>query len=245
MMQTDHGAEIFRFKKFEIRQDQCSMKVNTDAVLLGAWSDLSRKTKALDIGTGTGIIAIMMAQRCEQIISHGIEIDELAYAQAKYNMEHCIFASRLHVIHRSIQDYMATTTEKYDLIITNPPFFTGGTFSFNQNKANVRHTIKLPHSDLLRAVKNLLIAGGHFDIILPFVEGLKFIEMAEKYDLGLYHQTEVRSRLDKNIERLLMRFEAKYRSAHTTDELIIYNSTKSHDYTQHFIGLTKDFYLFM
>ncbi|MBK8669193.1 MAG: methyltransferase [Saprospiraceae bacterium] len=176
------GDNSFRFKKFVIQQDDCTMKVNTDGVLLGAWSDISTKKNVLDIGTGTGVIAIMVAQKNEEIIAHGLEIDEIAYKQARLNMEQSPFSQRLEAIYDSLQNYCEITTHKYDLIISNPPFFSGGTFSLNENKKNVRHTIKLSHTDLLRSVKKLLTPDGHFDLILPYIEGLRFIEMAELYD---------------------------------------------------------------
>ncbi|MBL0100921.1 MAG: methyltransferase [Saprospiraceae bacterium] len=112
------------------------MKVNTDGVLLGVWSDISTKKNVLDIGTGTGVIAIMVAQKNEEIIAHGLEIDEIAYKQARLNMEQSPFSQRLEAIYDSLQNFCEITTHKYDLIISNPPFFSGGTFSLNENKKN-------------------------------------------------------------------------------------------------------------
>ncbi|MBK8054373.1 MAG: methyltransferase [Saprospiraceae bacterium] len=245
MQRSKNDPDGFRFKQFEIRQDRCTMKVNTDGVLLGAWTDLSNKKKSLDIGTGTGLIAIMIAQKSLKIISHGIEIDENASIQAKINMENSPFHARLTSIYQSVQDYMSSTSEKYDLIVSNPPFFSGGTFSLNENKANVRHTIKLSHVDLLNTVRNLLSHDGHFDVILPYIEGLRFIELATKYDFGVVKLTEVMPREDKGIERLLIRFAMKYNHVYKSETLIIHNSTQPNDYTPEFQNLTKEFYLFM
>ena len=244
-MGTCLESEIFRFKHFDIQQHLCTMKVNTDGVLLGAWSEIENKKKSLDIGTGTGVIAIMLAQRNNQIISHGIEIDEKASTQAAENMAGSPFKSRLKCIYGSIQDYVNHTSEKYDLIVSNPPFFSGGTFSLNQNKANVRHTIKLSHADLLNAVRALITSDGHFDVILPYIEGLRFIELAQKYDFGVVKITEVKPREEKSIERLLIRFAMKYNHPAFTDRLIVHNSTMTNDYTNEFKTLTRKFYIFM
>lgn len=238
-------ADAFKFKKFEIYQDKCTMKVNTDGVILGAWADITNKKKSLDIGTGTGVIAIMLAQKNDHIISHGIEIEEQAFIQAHDNMKNSSFADRLFAIHQPIQDYAHSSAEKYDLIVSNPPFFSGGTFSLNQNKANVRHTIKLSHSDLLNAVRQLLTDDGHFDIILPYIEGLRFVELAKKYDFGVVHITEVIPRSDKQIERLLIRLTPRFKGDIITDQLIIHGTKMPNDYTPEFISLTRDFYLFM
>ena len=245
MQKSKNVSDTFRFKQFEIRQDRCTMKVNTDGVLLGAWTDLSNKKKSLDIGTGTGLIAIMIAQRSLKIFSHGIEIDENASIDAKTNMDNSPFHARLTSIHQSVQDYMSSTSSKYDLIVCNPPFFSGGTFSLNENKASVRHTIKLSHTDLLNAVRNLLEHDGHFDVILPYIEGLRFIELAAKYDFGVVKLTEVLSREGKGIERLLIRFGMKCNHAYQTDTFVIHNSAHPNDYTLEFQNLTKEFYLFM
>lgn len=238
-------SDVFRFKHFEIYQDKCTMKVNTDGVLLGAWSDLEDRKRALDIGSGTGIIAMMLSQRSPSLMITGIEIDEEAYLQARDNMQQSKFSERLFAVHSSLQDYVSITNVRFDLIISNPPFFTGGTFSSNENKANVRHTIKLSHADLLLSVKKLLLPEGYFDLILPYIEGLRFIEMAGKYDLSLKKMTVVRSRENKNIERLLLRFRHGHSLAFDQDKLIIYKGIGVKDYSDEFQALTKEFYLFM
>lgn len=237
--------EVFRFKQFEIRQDRCNMKVNTDGVLLGAWVDVEGKEKALDIGSGTGVIAMMLAQRNESMKVTGIEIDPASFTQSGENMNSSPFAVRLDVLNMSVQDYSKICHEKYDLVVSNPPFFTGGTFSYNENKANVRHTLKLSHSDLLLSVKRLISTEGHFDVILPYIEGLRFIEIAEKYDFYTDRMTSVKSRENKNTERLLLRFSTKKQVHFHKDELIIQDGTGPKDYTEQFKALTKDFYTFM
>jgi len=235
-------AAPFQFKKFSIAQDKCSMKVGTDGVLLGAWADASEAKRILDIGTGTGVIAIMLAQRNESATVHAVEIDETACTQAKDNMSASPFADRLTSFDTSIQDY-SFKQEKYDLIVSNPPFFSGGTLSQNSDRDAVRHTIKLPHGALLLAVQRLLANSGKFAVILPFIEGLRFEEMAATYNLYCTRKTEVKSKTDKPVERLLLEFE-KGKKEQTTDELVI-QKDKRNDWTDDYIALTGEFYLKM
>ena len=140
--------EVFNFKKFSITQSDCAMKVGTDGVLLGAWTNCSSCTDILDIGTGTGVIALMVAQRNPHATIKAIEVDQQAATQAQHNADESAWSSRITVINQSIQDYQREVDNTFDHIITNPPFFTGGTLSNSQNKSSVRHTTKLSHNDL-------------------------------------------------------------------------------------------------
>ena len=236
-------SKPFTFKQFQIHQDKCAMKVGTDGVLLGAWADTEGTHSILDIGTGTGVIAIMLAQKTEpkEVAVHAVEIDDAAVEQAKENMSATPFAARLAVFHDSVQEFAKKNTIKYDLIVSNPPFFTGGTLSSSGDKTNVRHTVKLPHGDLLNATRELLHKNGRFCVILPLIEGLRFIEIARTYGFYLTRRSDVRPKQDKNIERLLLQFELSNRTF-SHDELIIQNSRDERDYTEGYRELTKDFY---
>jgi len=243
MTKTAKIYEPFQFKKFAIEQNDCAMKVGTDGVLLGAWCDVSEATKALDIGTGSGVIAVMLGQRCEATI-HGVEIEECAYLEAKRNMENAEWSDRLSVKKAAIQDYAKLSREEYDLIVSNPPFFSGGTFSENQDRNNVRHTVKLGHGDLLIATRKLLAKNGKFCVILPLIEGLRFQEVARTYALYCTKITEVKSRPNGSVERLLMQFEKTAVATPEKDELSIYQQ-KGKKHSTEYIELTKDFYLKM
>ena len=239
------SSDTFRFKEFEIAQDQCGMKIGTDGVLLGAWTPITEDTKRiLDIGTGTGVIAIMQAQRCPSADIIGVEIEEKSAQQAKENMSASPYADRLSVHLGSIQDFARDTDKSFDLIISNPPFFTGGTFSKNQERNDVRHTVKLPNGDLLRSAHQLLSKDGTFAVILPFIEGLRFKEMAVQYGFYVSHITEVRPKVDKPVERLLIAFTKSANDTILEDELVIQHEARN-DYTDDYIALTKDFYLKM
>jgi tRNA1Val (adenine37-N6)-methyltransferase len=234
----------FVFKQFKIHQDRCAMKVGTDGVLLGAWTDVEKAQTILDIGTGTGVIAIMLAQKTadtEGCFIHAVEIDDVAVTQAKENMADSPFTERLTVFHDSVQNFAKLQADKYDLIVSNPPFFTGGTLSSNGDKTNVRHTVKLPHGDLLNATRDLLHKNGRFCVILPLIEGLRFIEISRTYGFYLTRRSDVRPKQDKGIERLLLQFELSNRTF-SHDELIIQNSRDERDYTEGYKELTKDFY---
>ncbi len=236
-------AEVkpFRFKKFIVHQDKVSMKVGTDGVLVGAWVDIKNKSTALDIGTGSGVIALILAQRIGADAKiHAIDLDAVAIDQAEHNFILSPWSSQMHIHHDSIQHFAKATHLKFDLIISNPPFFTGGMLSEHNDRNDVRHTIKLPHGDLLLAVDKLLHPSGSLAIILPYLQGLRFIEIAALYRLFPGRITEVKTKSDKPIERLLIEF---YRVEVTTitDELIIQNDIL--EYTDNYKMLTKDFYL--
>ena len=240
MIQTKSSNSTFTFKKFTIKQNHGTMKVNTDGVLLGAWADVENADSILDIGTGTGVIALMLAQRNPSAQIIGVEIDEAASEEASENVNESIFRDTVKIIHTSIQDFTINANQAFEVIVSNPPFFTGGTFSANENKAQVRHTIKLPHGDLLHSVNALLTNSGSFCVILPYIEGLRFIELAERSQLYANKITEVRHRKDKSIERLLIKFN-KIKTATTKEDLFIMNEDAS-SYSDKYIQLTKEFY---
>jgi len=235
-------AAGFQFKKFFIAQDRCAMKVGTDGVLLGAWVEAETAQSILDVGTGTGVIAVMLAQRNTHALVHGVEIDAEAAAQAAENMRATPWADRLEARHHSIQDYARDTEQRYDLIVSNPPFFSGGVLSQSENKAGVRHTVKLPHGDLLIATQTLLTSQGVFAVVLPLLEGLRFVEMARSYRLYCERMTEVRTKAGKPVSRLLLQFTRHIPHAIRKDELIIQEGD-ANAWTPEYRALTEQFYL--
>jgi tRNA1Val (adenine37-N6)-methyltransferase len=231
---------LFRFKRFKVSQKECAMKINTDGVLLGAWADVPTTGHILDVGTGSGVIAMMLAQRSSQSRIVGVEIDENSFYEARANMEVSEWSENLEAVLGSIQEYSKEATNQFDLIVSNPPFFSGGTLSATQKKTDVRHAIKLPHSELLRAAYHLLDENGVFSVVLPYIEGLRFIELAEQYRFFLSQVTEVRSFPDSPVERLLISFR-KNQTEVSRDSLSIRDSKK--DFSEEYRQLTKDFYL--
>lgn len=219
------------------------MKVGTDGILLGAWTDVEATDTILDIGTGTGLVAIMLAQRSKAATIHGVEIDEMACEQAAQNMALSPWKQRLKAVPESIQDYAKFSRMSYDLIVSNPPFFSGGTFSYNESRNTIRHTVKLPHGDLWVAVRRLLHPKGRFCLILPLIEGLRFQEMAERYHFYCTKITEVMGREEKGINRLLLQFE-KQEKPLVKNQLVVYKEGQE-EYTEEYINLTQGFYIKM
>ena len=235
----------FHFKQFSIFQEKSTMKVGTDGILLGAWAGSGEVQAVLDIGVGTGLIALMLAQRTVKAAIHGVEIEEESFLQAQENINKSPWSDRVEVHHTSIQDFAKESNLNFDLIVSNPPFFSGGTFSDSNQRNNVRHTVKLPHGDLLLSVRRLLAKDGRFCLILPYIEGLRFCEVAETYNLFCIKAQEVLPKIDKPVERLLMEFGTiKPNKCQKLKPLIIQKG-EVNDWTSDFIDLTKDFYLKM
>ena len=155
----------FTFQKFTIHQDRCAMKVGTDGVLLGAWAHGGKRI--LDIGTGTGLVAIMMAQRFADAHVTAVEIDHNAALQACNNANCSPFASRIGIVETSIQNFEVYGTQLFDSIVSNPPFFTDSLKNPASQRATARHADTLPYRDLFTAVKRLLAEDGEFSAIIP------------------------------------------------------------------------------
>lgn len=234
----------FRFKQFEIYHDECAMKVGTDGVLLGAWAVIDEAERILDIGTGTGLIAIMCAQRTKNAIIDALDIDEAAFRQATKNIALSPWHNRISLELKPAQNFTNEENKfQYQSIVCNPPFFNNGTASHIKNRHLARHTVTLPYADLLRAVQHLLHPTGYFSVILPHEEGLDFIKMAADFQLFPSRLTAVHAKAEKPIERLLIAFQ-KEKKPLQSDTLVIQFEARN-DWTPAYIALTKDFYLKM
>lgn len=242
-MSSLKNKKPFKFKQFEIYQDQTAMKIGTDGVLLGAWANVSSAQNILDIGTGTGVIAIMAAQRNSTSKIHAIEIDESAFLQASENISNCKWSKRISIQHSSIQEYVMNTSKKYDAIISNPPFFTNGTIPKGSNRENARHTSTLTQNEILHSVSILLNPNGIFSTVQPFIEGGELIKKATAYGLYCTQIVSVKSKKEKPVERLLLQFN-KVKKECLKSQLIIQFEQRN-DYTAAYINITKEFYLKM
>ena len=168
----------FKFKQFEIQQDRCAMKIGTDGVLLGAWANVAQASSILDIGTGTGILSLMAAQRNHNAVIDALEIEEKAFEQASLNIQNSPWKERITVYHRSVQNHKDIDTYNYyDCIICNPPFYNIDTKSHIKDKARniARNSKTLSFDALLECTKNLLEVKGSLSLILPIAEGNEFI----------------------------------------------------------------------
>ncbi len=236
-------SKPFQFKEFTIQQDKTAMKVGTDGVLLGAWADLSNKPNSiLDIGTGTGLIALQLAQRSESEMIDALEIEPNAYEQAVDNFENTIWGDRLFCYHASLQEFVNEMDEKYDLIISNPPFYTDTFKEVELKRATARHTTDLSFSELLSATAKLLSSNGSCAFIIPFHEEDQFLHIAKKENLYPVKITRVRGNAQSEIKRSLLQLRFS-KGKLETDELII--EIERHLYTNDYKDLVKYFYLKM
>jgi tRNA1Val (adenine37-N6)-methyltransferase len=234
---------MFQFKQFTIQQDKCAMKVGTDGVLLGAWAPVDhRPFSILDIGAGTGLIALMLAQRSHAEQIDGIEIDDDAYEQAVDNFENSPWGDRLFCYHAGLDEFMDEPEDEYDLIVSNPPFYTDGYFSGDEQRDKARFTESLPFEDLIEASALLLSETGVLAIIIPSKEEAHFIGLAKEEELFPFKITRVKGTPETEIKRSLIAFSRTEKET-VIDELII--ETARHKYTDEYISLTKDFYLKM
>lgn len=237
------STKPFKFKEFAINQDQCAMKIGTDGVLLGAWASLENNPLSiLDIGAGTGVLALMLAQRSHAKLIDAIEIDDNAYEQCVDNFEQSPWADRLFCYHASLEAFVEEIESKYDLIICNPPFYSEDYKTNNVQRDLARFQDALPFDYLLESVSRLLSENGLFSVVIPFKEESQLISLASKHKLFPNRKLHVKGNPTTEIKRSLIDFS--FRESETIiDSLII--ETERHQYTEDYINLTKDFYLKM
>jgi tRNA1Val (adenine37-N6)-methyltransferase len=230
----------FKFKQFTVNQEYCAMKVGIDGVLIGAWAPLENAKNILDIGTGTGLIALMLAQRSEALIT-AIDIDSAAFKQATENVNQSAWKSRIDVQHIGLQQFSANSVANYDLIVSNPPYFIDSLKAGTVNRTRARHTDSLTHQELIQHGKTLLNKTGRMCIILPVNEGFKCIEMAKSEGLFCSKLVSVYPKPTAIAKRLLIEF-SKTVCTQEDSELTV-ESEQRHHYSPDFTELAKDFYL--
>jgi tRNA1Val (adenine37-N6)-methyltransferase len=230
----------FQFKQFTIKQEYAAMKVGTDGVLLGSWTDTENVHSVLDIGTGTGLIALMLAQRSEANIT-AIEIEESAYKEAMQNIQNSPWTNRIKVVQTSFQKYATENHYKFDCVVCNPPYFTGSLKSKTEIRKIARHNDQLPFEVLIEGVSRILNNKGHFSVVLPVGAESDFRYLAANFRLFPSRITRVKPKPSKPASRLLIEFRFET-TLITEDELTIETETH-HEYFPEFIELVKDFYL--
>ncbi|MBS5795337.1 MAG: methyltransferase [Dysgonomonas mossii] len=231
----------FRFKKFTVYHDRCAMKVGTDGVLLGAWVNVSGDN-ILDIGTGTGLISLMMAQRNEKAVIDAIDIDSDAVSQAKDNVENSPFGNCINSWNASLQEFCSKAEKRYDVIVSNPPFFVQSLKSPNKERSLARHTDSLPVADLIGLSASLLSQRGRMSFIYPFDYKVELIKLAEQYKLSVSRISNVFPTPDSVPKRILIEL-SKEEATPIENDLIIEKAR--HVYSDDFTALLKDFYLKM
>lgn len=234
---------MFSFKQFTIQQDRCAMKIGTDGVLLGAWTPLlNNPYTILDIGTGTGVIALMLAQRSHAEQIDAIEIDDAAYEQATENFENSPWNDRLYCYHAGLDEFVDEVEEEFDLIVSNPPFYTEDYKSGEESRDTARFSDALPFEELVEAADFFLSDNGIFAVIIPFKEEENFKKLCLERNLHPLKITRVKGTPTSEIKRSLLAF-TRIQQAPLIDSLVIENSR--HNYTPEYIALTEAFYFKM
>lgn len=234
---------MFSFKQFSVNQERCAMKIGTDGVLLGAWTPLINNPNAiLDIGAGTGILSLMLAQRSNAAQIDAIEIDEDAYEQCVENFEASPWGDTLFCFHAGLDEFVDEPEDQYDLIISNPPFFAEDFKTDDSQRDMARFQDALPFEELIEAAALLLSENGIFSVIIPYKEEERFVSMCKELDLFPLKITRVKGTPTSDIKRSLLAF-TRVTQTPLIDELVI--ETARHQYTSEYIELTKDFYLKM
>lgn len=231
---------FFKFKQFTVFQDQCAMKVGTDGVLLGAWSNVSGCVNVLDIGTGTGLIALMIAQRNAKVIIDAIDIEENCIKQAQQNIAQSPFVHRIDAQQKTFQYLVQQTDKKYDLIVSNPPYFQNALKSPSVSRSYARHTDTLSFYEIISEGATLLTQNGSIALVLPYEFKQAVLTHAVTVNLYAHRITNVSPVVQKPPKRLLVEF-GKREIECIENNLTIEHSR--HHYTEDFKVLTNDFYL--
>ena len=229
----------FHFKNFSISHDRSTHKVGTDGVLLGAWVNIDSAKTILDIGTGSGVIALMLAQRTSPDVQiEAVELQAGDVAQARENISRSPWPSKVTVTHSAIQDFRPEL--QFDLIVSNPPYFLNSWLPPDENRSKARHANDLTFAELWQAVSRLLKSGGRFAVVLPFTEGNEFIRLGQSLNFHPIRKMSFQSRVNKPIERLLVEFSQESKDL-KTEELLLYKINE--EWTEEYKALTRDFYL--
>lgn len=234
------GNAYFKFKQFTVLQENTAMKVGVDAVILGAWTNPENAGNILDIGTGTGLLSLMMAQKSKALIT-AIEIDEKACEQAKINVQASNWSQRIEVLHASIQEFATKTAQQFDLIICNPPFFTNSLLSSDEKRNLARHDNLLPINELLQHSKRLLTDNGYLYLIYPYEKLNSLIKEAVQYGLYPAKTLIIKGTAQKQPNRFVVKLG--FEKCQNIEETLVVRATETNEYTPDYKQLTKDFYL--
>ncbi len=243
---VDMGTDSFKFKRFEVRHDKCGMKVGTDGVLLGAWAvppHSAGSLRVLDVGTGSGLIALMLAQRFESASVTAIDIDQAAVEQARGNAAASPFSSRIDVVQCDFRSFSCPPQEQgYDLVVSNPPFYVEDTFCPDSRKNTAKHASSLPFRQLISGAARVMGNGGTLSVIVPYSVANDFIGLAALSELYLQRRCDVRSSIRKPFKRSLLSFCPVVGDTEQT-ELTLRDT--DNQYTDAYRNLTREFYLGM
>lgn len=243
------SSDNFRFKQFTVWHDKCAMKVGTDGVLLGSWCHVDHALKVLDVGTGSGLIALMLAQRNNDCSVTAIDIDEMAVLQAVENFEISPFADRIRGIHSSLGQYVEGRRDEgdcgsFDLIVSNPPYYTDDVLSPDARRCTARHTSSLPFDLLIRDCTRLLSADGVLAVIVPYDTASHIIGIGAEHGLQLLRRCDVRNSERKGWKRSMLELGRKgacHRADTCYEQLTIHDA--SGEWSDSYRMLTAEFYI--
>ena len=229
---------MFQFKQFTIHQQRSAMKVGTDGVLVGAWASVRANGRTiLDIGTGTGLIALMLAQRNPEAEVVAVEIDSESAAQARDNVAASLWSDRVTVEECAVQDFVSD--RKFDLIVSNPPYFVDSQKCPDGSRNTARHTDTLSFSELMKAAERLLASDGRFAVIVPSEAAMSVVAAG---NLHLVRRCDVHTKPNAQPKRVMLEFSPRFEGAAIREELTIGDGTNG-GYSPEYVALTRDFYL--
>lgn len=235
---------MFQFKRFSVKQEKSAMKIGTDAVLLGAWCPVDNNPiSILDVGSGTGILSLMMAQRTHAEQIDAIEIDTNAYEECVENFENSPWGDRLFCYHAGLDEFVEDPEDEYDIVISNPPFYSEDYKTNDTQRYLARFQDAMPFEDLVEAADLLLSENGIFAVVIPYKEEERFIDLCAKVELFPVKVTRVKGSHTTPIVRSLLAFKRYELPVLEADELVV--EINRHEYTDEYIHLTKDFYIKM
>lgn len=231
----------FQFKQFRIEQQRSAMKVGVDGVMLGAWANLTGVKRILDIGSGTGLISLMMAQRNSTALIDAVEIDPVAYQESLLNVEQSLWSDRIGVECCSFQQFVEQSAHRYELIVSNPPFFGNGLGVPLESRSQARHSDWLPLGELISGISRLLAKNGRAALILPSESLEQVKQLASLNNLFLSRVCRVKPNPQKPVFRVLVELSDSVVSLE--EETLMIEFETHFDYTPHYRHLTRDFYL--
>jgi tRNA1Val (adenine37-N6)-methyltransferase len=231
----------FQFKQFRIIQERSAMKVGMDGVLLGAWVDTSGAERILDVGSGTGLIALMIAQKSRLAQIDAIEVDPEAFQEAVFNVQQSPWNDRIQIELSSFQEFTEQTDRKYDLILSNPPFFSNGVKAPLESRAQARHSDSLPLEVLISGAANLIAEKGRIALVLPIESLPEIALLTDLNQLFISRLCRIKPNPQKPAFRILIELTNSECAIRESELMIEFE--KHHDYTPEYKELTRDFYL--
>lgn len=240
-MKKNYRKGGFTFKQFFVGHDRCAMKVGTDGVLLGAWAPVQQAKRALDIGCGSGLIALMLAQRNPQLLIDAVELDKAAAAQAQENFIESKWPERLHVFAQDIVEFSANNQQQYDLIVSNPPYFEPSVSCSTEQRDQARYTATLTHGTLLDCAKQCLVSDGLLCLVLPYEVGEKVELMASDEGWFTAHRINIQDKSKTAFHRMLLGLKLAFVEPNVST--LVLKEADNQVYTNDFQQLIREFYL--